>query len=657
MPKPSHEGSASRGPFVRNLLVVLAALAVGASVLGFLIRDGTFWGAEAYAGYPARVLALAALGLSGTAILALMRMNTPVDEAALAAGDAASSGLPHAARPEFLIVLAALGAGTFWLARSAHLFLGDGISIATTLPGDQRFHPLEPLSMWIEQLAFAASMRIPGWAAAEPWRAAWRSSALVSVLAGAVFLPALWALASRLEEFLPAAARGRRTLLTALIFGVLATQGYIQLFFGYVEIYSLSLAALALYLLAAAHFLLRPSPLWPAALALTAAVGLHLSALALVPSFLVLLAIAWLDPERRARRLRDTLLTAVCFAALPLVLFLIGDDSSFVSTVVSLVRTVLGSQPEVAHHYFFSWPHLRDFVNEQFLIGPLALPLFVPAAIAAIVRPASPWRPVAFFIAVGIGMAGVCAIAGDSNLGYARNWDLLAPAGFALAVAGVALLLPRLESPRACAPALALALAISCFTTVPWIGLNASLPRALARFTTLPLGLGRVESTVGDWYAMNGDDREAEKWLVRALNANPANVRAHVFLGDLYARHRDYERAALAYRAAVTLMPDWRDYRLRLVDALVRSGHPDEATPEARHLIEREPTDPRLWSVYAIVLLGAGHIDEAREAFGVARRDAPDNLLYALMLNYADLPSGFERALGDVWGSLIGPTS
>ena len=166
-----------------------------------------------------------------------------------------------------------------------------------------------------------------------------------------------------------------------------------------------------------------------------------------------------------------------------------------------------------------------------------------------------------------------------------------------------------------------------------------------------------MESTVGDWYSMVGDDREAEKWLVRSLDSNPANVRAHVFLGDLYTRHGQYERAALAYRAAVDLMPDWREYRLRLVDALVRSGRASEAAPEAKLLIEREPGDARLWSVYAIVLLGAGRVEEARAAFRMARVDAPDNLLYALMLNYADVPRGFDRALGEVWRSLIGPDS
>jgi tetratricopeptide (TPR) repeat protein len=652
---PSHTGPDAPDRTAERFVPALAVLVVVTHALGFASRGGLFWGADAYAGYAPYVLAGASLALLAFAALTLRRATAGAELAPRTDPDVPMKA-PLARRYWLVPALAFVGAATFWVARSSHILLGDGISITTSLAGDTSFHPFEPFSMRLEQMALAAFARLPGHAEIESFRESWRAVAIVSVAAGAVFLPVLWALASRLADLAPRAFARRRSLIVTLIFGTLAAQGYMQLFFGYVEIYALSMLGIALYLLAAMRFAQDRAPLWPAALALAFAVGLHLASLALVPSFLVLVTVAWLDRERRVARMRDFALCTACLGMLIVTLTLMGDGSNPWSTTLTLVRTVFFSQHESAKGYFFGWAHVRDLLNEQWLIGPLALALFVPAAIAAIRRRAMT-RHTVFFLAVGGGMVVVALIAGDSNLGYARNWDLLAPAGFALAVAGAAIALPRLAHARNATAVLALALALSLYHTVPWVAVNASFPRALARFTTLPLGLGRVQSTVGFWYAMNGDDTEAEKWLVRSLDENPGNVRAHVYLGDVWARRGDYARAVVAYRAAVTLMPDWRDYRLRLVDALVRSGAPGEAVPEARLLIEHEPTNPRLWSVYGIVLLGAGQIDAARSAFRVARIDAPESLLYTLILNYADVPEGFERALGDVWGSLIGPTS
>jgi tetratricopeptide (TPR) repeat protein len=346
-------------------------------------------------------------------------------------------------------------------------------------------------------------------------------------------------------------------------------------------------------------------------------------------------------------------LAGLAFASGWTLLGLLGGGYSLGNAALGVTRLILTAQPETFPNYFWSARHLRDFLNGQLLIGPLGLMLFVPLAIVAL-RSLRRWsRRTTFFVVLGVGFGAACVAAGDSNLGYARNWDLLAPAGFALTAAALALLLPRLRGRVAETGLLGLALMVSAYHTVPWIALNASLPRSFDRFATLPLELGRVESTIGYWYELRQDPAEAERWFVRALDQNPGNVRAHVFLGHLYSARGQYRLASQAFRYATDLRPTHDDYRLRLVDALVRGGQPEAAVAEVERVLRHQPDNARVWSLYGIVLLGAGRTAAAREAFEHAERAAPASWAYRTLPNYADLPDGYRRALADVWRDLI----
>jgi tetratricopeptide (TPR) repeat protein len=630
-----------------RIIVALAGVIAGAEALGFAIPNGIFWGAEAYAFFPGPVFGAAVIALLGVAVRA--RRELPLDWSP-------TEGERRVDRDSWIYpALALAGAATFTLFRAAHFLLGDGVALVTTLPIERSFHPLEPLSMLLEQATYGLLSPFLARAGRDPYQIAWIGSGALSILAGAVFLPVTWAISDHLARRIPGsspAERGHRAL-TGLVFLTLASQGYMQIFFGYVEVYALVAATIAVYTLAALRFLDRRARLWPAAVALALAVGFHLSAVALFPSFAILALAAFRAPGLAPLRAREALISLSVLAALPLLLAVLGHGYSLGSALLSVFRDVILRQPDPIPDYFWSWRHLRDLINEQILIGPLALGFVPPVAIAALRRRRASALELGFFATLGLEFATIELIAGDSNLGYARNWDLLAPAGFGLAVAGLGLWLPLFPSPATARRGLALAVAISLFHTVPWIGVNASSNRSLRRFTTLPLELGRVESTVGNWYDLQGDTASAEQWFVRSLERNPANIRSHVGLGDLYSQRGDFRRAAYAYRAAIDLRPESDEYRLQWIGAVLRAGDPAAALPEAKRLVWRQPGNPRFWAVYGIALLGAAHVESARYAFAVASRSAPYNMLYRLMGNYADLPNGFHRAVQDVLGVLL----
>jgi len=650
------EGPEAFGGFPRRLILVIAAFVAGAQLFGFIVRDGTSWGADAYAFLGQTAMLVAGLVLVGVALLALWPRTPPTSLSVEGEGGA---GRPI---PAFWIhlTIALAGAVLFGLFHTAHVFLGDGVVMVTTIPLQQKtFHPLEPLSQLLEQAAYQAVAPFLARPGLEHHEVAWIGSGALSVVAGAIFLPVVWAVALRLGRRVPKASiegspRGPgHFALAAMVFLALVSQGYVQIFFGYVEVYSLVAASLAVYVLTALRFLDDRRPLWPVTAALAVAIACHLSAIVLLPSFALLATRSVIDSERRGRRMGDVVCSFVVLAALPLGLALLGNGYNLGETAMSLVSAVLFRQPEPLPGYFWSWRHLTDIVNVQLLIGPLAMAFFVPVVLFTLRRPSARSFETAFFALLGAGFVAVGLVAGDSNLGYARNWDLLAPSGFVLATAGMALLLPRFAHPRAARSFLMLAVAASLFHTLPWIAVNASADRALRRFITLPLELGRVESTVGYWFTLTGDVSRAELWLVRALQEYPGNVRAHMQLGELYSKRGEHRRACESYRAAVAISPDSDEFRLQLVGEQVRAGMAREALPEAERLVRRQPGNPRFWTVYGIVLLGTAQTDAARYAFQAASRNAPYSLLYRLMGNYADLPHGFERAVDEVLEVLL----
>lgn len=539
------------------LIAAVGAPVVVVHLLALGPLRGVLWGAHFYAFLPAWALAVSLVVVAAAALAAF----TPRGRALMATVRVSDVETWLRARRRRVMFATMLGAATlFWLLRSRHLLLGDGLPLTARVLEGGSFHPFEPLTAWLQVQVHALARGLFATQGAPSWRVVWDALALGSVVAGALFVPVAWALAREL-------AAARSGAIAALVFLVLLAQGYAQLFFGYVENYTWYTLALGLYLLAALRHLGGRWPLAAPGAALVLALTLHLSAAAMIPSFAVLAARGLAHRAGRVCALRDLALTAALSAIASLALARLHPGYSLGRSLLDVARAIAEGSHAQAAGYALSARHWRDFLNEQLLIGPLGLFLFLPGSLAA----ARAWRDprVAFALAAGAGYLAACWIAGDSNLGYARNWDLLAPSGLVFAT-GALLMLVRAAPEGLPGGALVLALAVSLFHTVPWVAVNACERRSLARFETLPLGLGRVESTLGYWQALNGHAAEAERWLRRAVEVAPGNVRAWGFLGKLEAERGRFAPAARAYAEAVRLRPDDPEYRLGLAEARER---------------------------------------------------------------------------------------
>lgn len=252
-----------------------------------------------------------------------------------------------------------------------HTRWGDAYIIANAMawpdPSLRLTHSWQaPLDVFLHSQLWLAFHQRFGWSDATP---VYR---LLSPLAGMLYLAVVLQL-GRIRDLAPA----------WLSFGLLASLGVVQLFFGYVENYSFAAAGILAYLWIGLKVLAGRHPLWLAASVLALLNATHPSTIVLSPSLLFLAWQQWRGGHISARR-------GVIEAGLPVVLTavgtlllmeagghglaaLFGDDRPGGGDGRWLVPLFV-TTTRWEHYTLFSWSHLRDFLNEQMLVAPVVLP-------------------------------------------------------------------------------------------------------------------------------------------------------------------------------------------------------------------------------------------------------------------------------------------
>jgi serine/threonine-protein kinase len=149
--------------------------------------------------------------------------------------------------------------------------------------------------------------------------------------------------------------------------------------------------------------------------------------------------------------------------------------------------------------------------------------------------------------------------------------------------------------------------------------------------------------------------------IERALELDPLSPLAKVFHGFLPFYRREYIKTAEAFREAVQSSSDFANAHFWLAWSLVRSGHAEEALPEARLAAKLNP-DPLLTVQFAIVLRAAGHADSAQAIRKMLEKRAASEYLEPVALAklytaldekdlaFQWLEKGFERRdIAMVW--------
>jgi Flp pilus assembly protein TadD len=586
---------------------VFAFLLLAVHVVSSRPAFSSMWGAHFYAFFAPAWLYSATLFVAGAIAFILI---TPQPFAYVRAHSFAQALARTRART-FLVVSIIAGGCLFWTFRICHTYLGDGSVLVQEVSSYHHLLPREPLTSLVQRGMYAVA---GSWFAAPgfpPESVAQNALAVSSVLAGCLFLTMAWLLAGELSRLATGGDdRVERTPLKILLWLLLITQGYVQLFFGYVENYSYQAVFTVLFLALSLRYLRGACPLlWPA-MVLCVCVALHFSSLLLGVPFLVLVAAGLRSPRTRKAALRDLAIVA-CGAVVILVLAL-RQYNPF-ATLGNMFRTAFASRQEPG--YMFTGVHYRDFFNEQILIGPTGLFLFLGAAAGALWARKTRHLTVLFSLLAGVTFLAACWMMGDSNLGYARDWDMLAHTGIVFTTAGLALLL-ALRVPRpTLAAALVIALLISVFHTVPWIATNARETTSLVRLQTLPLGLGRTEVMLAWWYDRKGDVPTERAWLQRSIVVFNGNASAHYMLGMLDMHDRDYKNAIDSFQRTVALRPDKVEFHGNLAHAYYLADRFGEAAPDLQFIVSKQPENTMAVFFLGEALEQAGRCDDAMQMF------------------------------------------
>jgi len=442
-------------------LRICAAVIIGLHLISPYIEIEHIWGAGGFPFIPLLVrLALAA----GAASLFWPRLATR----AWALGLQALRSLRRHVSGALLAGTASLLAlPVFWVARLQHLHWGDAYIFANAIsyPGVYLTYSwMAPLDLYLHAKAWLLMHNLAGWDVQTTYAA-------ISVLTGGIFV---FSLLHAIDEWGDDLSQRAGTAALAL------TLGSMQLFFGYVEAYTILPLGILLFLWLGLRFLRGKGELWPASLALALGLGLSPS---LFPLPLALLFLAWWAWRRRGWSVGRValqvagpmLIVGLAVVALMtaghhgLDVFFSGADSPGGDKGFAFVPLTMVASKWV-HYTMFSWAHLRDILNEQMLIAPLSL-LLVVGVLLGLSRRVN-WRdPALVFLAIAAASQFLLACTWNADYGGRRDWDLFASAALPMTLLAAYLLNRYVERPER-ERTYALAVAVSLMHLIPWIYFN-----------------------------------------------------------------------------------------------------------------------------------------------------------------------------------------
>lgn len=375
-----------RGARLLAILRVFCLVLIGMHLFTPYLAEEQAWGLWPFTYFPliwrwllaGSAALLCVPGVTGH-VTAFMGRTLDAVSNALAAAFQGLSLSPSTARHLLFLGLAILSLIPFYLFRIVHTRWGDAYILVNGIAFPDPALRLTatwqaPLDLWLHARLWQLGNKLFSWSDA------WPVYRLLSPLAGAVFVYGLLRLADGI---------GRNRTEKLLIVGLMGTLGTLQLFFGYAENYSLAAVGVLLYLWLALEAMEGRRTLWQPALALAVTNGLHPSTIVLDPT---LLFVAWMwvrrQGEGRTER-RGEVIKAVVQVAVPMmavaggVIALMALSGHGLDVLATTDRPGGGDarwfvplnqvSTRWERYTMFSWPHLREFLNEQVLTAPVTL--------------------------------------------------------------------------------------------------------------------------------------------------------------------------------------------------------------------------------------------------------------------------------------------
>ena len=521
------------------IVLFIAALAVGVTVVSSLSPSARNWGAHHY-GFLTAGWWIAGVLAGLAAVVVSARKTTPV----------------------ITLLLTAAGAVVFWITRPSIFLLGNGAEWQRVLDQGEPFPRAWYGTGWLLENLNGA-IHHPA-----------QTFAVVSVVAGVLFL----GLAAWLVHRLESPYKGALWLL-------LAAAGLSRIFAGHIDPQGLFSAVVFGYLVLACLALLRGSSVIPAAVCWVVAVFLSSHGLLLFPS-LLLLVMGAKPKEKLASLLIAAVGIALIGVAAP------GGAGRWLSDTAGEWAPNFGSL--AANHVpygMFSPSHLNDLFQEQMLLGPAA----VISALLLMGVLGLRHRSELFLVAAGLPWLCV-SIWRVRDLGAARDWSLFAYAAIPWVLLTVILLARRMQTLKGTPWAASLLAAAVVFHFVGWTGAaqdEAAVAHMEAVFAdnaaVSGYAAGSGLKSLSDYYARAGDTDRAVDYLARTIEADPDNEELITDLGNLLYRRGRADEAVSVLLSVTATSPNNADAWFQLGLSQREIGDLVHADSSFRRTLEIEP--------------------------------------------------------------------
>jgi Tfp pilus assembly protein PilF len=525
------------------------------------------------------------------------------------------------------LILSLLSLPVFWIFRNRLHLLGDGYFRIKDLP-EGRLHLQEWLDAFIHLVVYRVMAKpIPSWTPELTY-------SIFSVLCGGAFVY----LALKLSTLL-----GKTGLGKILIFFSLISLGSIQLFFGYVESYSILQVVLLAYILFSAMYLLRKVSILPALIAFVVSIGLHVTSLVFAPSFIYLLTRKDKDRSRKKGSVAKVRSRPLILAGLILASCLVVFWVYTVATGLEKTGKGIFILPLIATESYsfgmFSLAHVSEFVNQLLLLSPLGMSLIVFFLFFKIKYKDFRDRLVNF-LTFATSFALVYLFVFNFTLGSA-DWDLMSiPAPF-IGLLGILLFLrwgekrsavhgppstdqnrtdvgkPESEKMQATGSGIGkrfgawgvIFIWFSLFHTVPWIMINAHNQRSLDRYLLIQENDPHpVDETGYNLYKVArilkgaGLEDELLGMYRRAIERDPRDSVSQYNLANWHNRRREFDQAAGILDTLLRIAPAYPDAYWLMGNVHLRKDEParalpymEKALPSLQHRVDFLY---QLWSAY-----------------------------------------------------------
>jgi hypothetical protein len=414
--------------------------------------------------------------------------------------------------PARMIALLVITAVIFYFFRVHVHSLGDGYQRVYQIEKGYNYNPTEPLDFFLHAVLYAFLNKQFAISAEKIY-------VFYSITCGIIFTLAIHLV--RLPGVLDST---EQTTIKLLAFFT----GGLQLFFGYVESYSLIYPAAVLYLLAAYRFVVEKKGLLLCSVLFAVSLVSHLMGVILVPSYIFILYLSI-----RHRKELSRLKIAAGFAIPALMVAILASYEIRARLKASFPRPGVADQIlpffGIDRYAAISPEHLFDILNEILLVVPVMILIIVGLLICR--KSVKTRSAPSLFLWLTGAASGLFLLIFDPKLGMARDWDLFSVPTTLLALAliihaahkGIFRSLGRLTG--------TVLIALPIITTVIWFAMNSSEKAQLARAENLLFisdrGRGYSTELLAHYYAQDGKNDARALELLKTIP--PANRGARVY--------------------------------------------------------------------------------------------------------------------------------